>query len=173
MVEILWESKETNADGKPYLTVKKEGGWYLYSERLGKDSVAFILYDRNATDDVEFGLINEVKPPLGEGRFLTTAFGGSIDKELSYTEIVQEEVEEESGYKVKLENIIELGKVMVSTQMNQMCYLYLVDVTGIETSNVIEDNTSVQWVNAEEIVDGPDWKASVIIFKSIHRGIVS
>jgi len=83
--EILYQTKETNEEGKPFLTIKKAIGYYTYAERLGINSVAFILYDKNKSDC--FGLIYENKPPLDEVNKkemkLTTAFGGSIDKDIS------------------------------------------------------------------------------------------
>ena len=72
---ILWQSKEVNPNSnESYLTIKQAKGYYYYAERAGKDSVAFILIDRNREDCI--GVLNEPKPPLGDDVFLTTAFGG-------------------------------------------------------------------------------------------------
>ena len=48
---------------------------YQFAERLGKDSIAFICYDRITN---EFLLNNEFKPPVNE--MILGAFGGSLDK---------------------------------------------------------------------------------------------
>lgn len=151
-----------------FLKIKKYTsmlGEYFYAERLGKDSIAFILYDKNIG---HFGLINEFKPPIDE--FLLTAFGGSLDKDgKSFLDIVKAEIREESGYvggKIK-----SCGKYFVSTQMNQFCYLYLVDVTkakfvGKEPETYWESISTVEWVTRNRVIEGQCWKAVTIIARS-------
>lgn len=107
-----------------FLNIKTTKEGYEYAERKGKDSVAFILFDRNKQ---MIGLRNEYKPPIEA--YVLGAFGGSMDKDVSPATIVLEEVFEESGYHVSLDNIHFIGKYFVSTQMNQWCYLYAVDTT--------------------------------------------
>lgn len=152
MNKFLQIKEWTNGDSK-----------YFYAERLGVDSVAFILHD---TKTGLFGLIREFKPPIND--YLVTAFGGSIDKDLEQMEIVREEVREEAGY-IDV-HISYAGRAFVSTQMNQFCYLYLVDVTYAtkikpEPQNAIEALAEVKWLHANEIVSGDDWKAITILKK--------
>ena len=174
--ETVWESDAKNHNGVPYMKVKQRGN-YVYSERLGTDSVAFILLDANR-GETPFGLINERKPPLDERLqkdvMLLTAFGGSIDMDKSYQEIVQTEVKEEAGYEVPLEKIVFVGDVMVSTQSNQMCHLYFVDVTGIEEGErepetAMEAIAEVTWTSSQEVMMGHDWKAITIIGKMMEN----
>lgn len=148
-----------------FLKIKKcENYNYFYAERLGKDSVAFILYDQRTK---RFGLILEYKPPIDS--FLSTAFGGSIDKSCSLQQIVEDEVREEAGYTDA--KIYYQGKAFVSTQMNQFCHLYLVDVTQAKKSepepeNDMESIASVVWQDRAEVVLGDCWKAATIILRS-------
>lgn len=148
-----------------FLKIKKcENRDYFYAERLGKDSVAFILYDRNIK---KFGLILEYKPPIDS--FLATAFGGSIDKSCSLLQIVKDEVREEAGYTDA--EITYQGKAFVSTQMNQFCHLYLVCVTNAkagkpEPENEMESIASVVWQDREDVIYGDCWKAATIILRS-------
>ena len=124
-MEIVWESEaKSPVNNKPFFTVKQEGG-YVYGERNGVDSIAFILWDGE-----KVGLINEHKPPLGATEFRTTAFGGSLDMNFAPRQICIQEIKEEAGYDVK--TVHDLGKVLVSTQMNQHCHLFFADVTGLE-----------------------------------------
>jgi hypothetical protein len=182
--EILYKSKGTTLAGDPFLTVKKARDYYEYSERGGRDSIAFVLYDKN-TD--KFLLINESKPPLdeasGELVKLTTAFGGSLDNpDVSKEDIVQQEVLEEAGYKVHMNNIHFVGETMVSTQMSQMCYLYLVDVTNTEKTHKAEYETedknnefngnSVHWMSTEDVVDNQDWKSIFIMARAIFKDLI-
>lgn len=173
--KVIWESEAKNKDGRSYMTVKQTGH-YIYSERLGVDSVAFILLDRNNAEK-PFGLISERKPPLDERMkkevFVTTAFGGSIDSDHTYAEIVRMEAREEAGYDVTPDKVIFLGDVMVSTQSNQMCHLYFVDVSDValgerEPENEMEAMANTVWCDSVEVSSGYDWKAITIIAKAIN-----
>lgn len=171
----LTSSDITEANGNKFLQIKEAdnfGNKYYYAERLGVDSVAFILYDSR---DDSYGLINEYKPPVNQ--YMTTAFGGSLDKDASKEQIVKEEVLEEAGYKVSLNNIEYLGKMFVSTQMNQYCHLYIVDIThskyvGKQPQNETEAHSQVEWFfnKAEMINNLTDWKAITILSKLSLKG---
>jgi len=185
--QIVWQSPETTPAGDPFMTVKKARGYYYYTERGGRDSIAFILFDQNAG---KIGLINEAKPPLDEvfnqKAMRVTAFGGSIDMDKSPEEICQVEVLEEAGYDVPLENIVCVGTTMVSTQMNQGCVGFMVDVTGLvpgkteaDIKNEAQDekdpdefcHNSTIWMNDDELMDNNDWKSIWIFAKMYHATI--
>ncbi len=136
---------------------------YYYAERIGKDSVAFILRDRNTN---KYGLVKEFKPPIND--FLITAFGGSLDKNIPQIDLVRDEVREEAGYICC--DISYIGKSFVSTQMNQFCYLYLIDVTEAlkkvpEPQCELEKLSEVVWLTKEQVIRGDDWKAITILTK--------
>jgi hypothetical protein len=188
MDEILFDKK--------FIKVKKcKNHNYFYSERLGIDSVGFILRN-NETN--KYGLILERKPPLDEREkeiknkiikyhnneaYLATAFGGSNDKidileykKLSeeekikyFKKIVLNEVKEESGYQIKIDNIKFIDKAFVSTQQNQFCYLYIVDITKVKKEKPdfeteMEALSSIEWLDTVEIVKNTyDWKAKNIV----------
>lgn len=157
---------------------------YFYAERKGVDSVAFILID--ADIDNMYGLINERKPAMdhrvGEKVMMETAFGGSNDLiEDSYLrmdeneaienmrKLVQLETKEESGYSVPLDRINYVSKELVSTQMNQFCFMFIVDITGItigerHPQNEEEAISSVTWKTSDEIRSTNDWKSKTILF---------
>lgn len=154
----------------PWLKVKKAGG-FIYSERKGVDSIAFVLIAINAADERRIGLIHEYKDPIG--RFLTTAFGGSIDNEKYHKDLkvlVKDEVIEESGFDVSFESINYHGKAMVSTQSNQFCHLFSVEVDKLQqgertTTNATELLSKVTWLTMKEINELEDWKAQAIILR--------
>jgi len=148
---------------------------YQFAERAGVDSIAFICYDKNTL----MVLLNkEYKPPIDA--FILGAFGGSIDKDKSYEEIVQGEVLEEAGFEVSLEDIKNLGKVFVSTQMNQFCYLYLVYVDAKNQKdrhpeNAIEAMAKTEWhhlVREKLFKELADWKAITILAKAERAGLI-
>lgn len=153
---------------------------YAYAERKGIDSVAFILKKGE-----QYGLVKERKPPmddrLGKEAFFVTAFGGSNDhfsveelenmfpyeRSQKLGQIVIQEAREESGYVIEENHVWFISSELVSTQMNQMCYLYLVEVTGMEPKErILEDLekvSTVVWKTASEIFNGNDWKSKVIL----------
>jgi 8-oxo-dGTP pyrophosphatase MutT (NUDIX family) len=141
---------------------------YFFSERLGKDSIAFVCYDINTQQIL---LNQEYKPPIDE--FVLGAFGGSIDKDQTLFEIVKAEVKEEAGFVVELEDIKYLGDAFVSTQMNQFCHLFIVFVDKEnqgerEPENAIEAMAKTKWVDKKDIKEMRDWKAITIMAK--YRG---
>lgn len=146
---------------------------YLFAERMGRDSVAFICYDREKN---KYLINKEYTPPIG--KFLERAFGGSIDKKKSKVDIVIDEVKEEAGYVVTRDSITKVGEVFVSTQMNQFVHLYLVMVSEKcrserEPENKTEALSTPMWVDEDHIISGSDWKSICIIekakFKSKRR----
>jgi len=160
--EVLWESEGKNPlNGEPFMTIKRADGYYLFSERAGVDSVAFILIDKD-----KIGLIQEIKPPLYERgiKRLATAFGGSLDKNINPEEIVIEEVKEEAGYSVDEKDITYIGETMVSTQSNQMLKGYVVDVTNAKFVGADEDEKIV-WLNENQLFENSDWKSIFIYTK--------
>ncbi len=172
-VMTVWDSPGKNHNGDPFLKVKQTGK-YFYSERAGRDSLAFILYDELMG---EVCLINESKPPLGEGVFKTTAFGGSLDDpSLTVEKLCIREVKEEAGYIVTWENINYVGQVLVSTQSNQYCHLYLVDVSGIPQGERElqdgEEGSEIAWMSIEDAIGVEDWKAATIISKAVQKEII-
>ena len=177
--KIKYSSKGKTPDGNPFMRVKLAREYYEYSERGGVDSIAFILFDNKSK---KFCVINESKPPLDERynkrAMLTTAFGGSIDSENTPEEITQTEVLEETGFEVGLDRIFPTGETMVSTQMSQMCKLYLVDVTNLKKTKQAEyeqeafKENSVHWMTYSELLENQDWKSIFIATRAIYQEII-
>lgn len=157
-----------------WLKVKQIGS-FIYAERKGIDSVAFVLLDKDTSDARRIGLTHEFKDPIG--CLLTTAFGGSIDDEKYHADLrvlVKDEVIEEAGFDVALEDINYHGKVFTSTQMNQYTHLFSVNVNKSlqgqrTTTNVTELMATIKWLTVYEIKDLQDWKAITIITKRMMQ----
>lgn len=70
------------------------------------DSVSVLLYH---TTKNSFLLVKQFRPPVylnhNEHTFTYELCAGIIDKDISLSQIVQEEIDEECGYEVKLDNI--------------------------------------------------------------------
>ncbi len=174
-VETIWESSEKNFNGDSFISIKKSRDYYMYAQRAGVDSIAFILYDKNID---KFALIKESKPPLDTNNYLAsliTAFGGSIDMDKTPKEICQIEVAEESGYKVELSKIHFVGETLVSTQMSQICKLFIVDITNKSKTQKAEyeieskhSQDRVVWLDRDEIMENGDWKSIYILSQMLY-----
>lgn len=145
---------------------------YQFAERRGVDSVAFIGYDKNIR---KFLINEELKLPVG--KFIKGSFGGSFDKDKGPKQIVIDECEEEAGFKVTAHDVEYVGKVFVSTQMNQYCYLYLVNIVQNKQEerkpeNKIEALAKLYWVELDEIYELEDWKAITILTLAQIQGII-
>jgi len=167
-VETLTDNKFLNIKRVKYPEV--DVGGYEFAERLGRNSIAFICYDRNTK---EFLVNNEYKPPIDE--FIQGAFGGSLDRAAGMHQVVIDEVKEEAGFTVDWNDIECVGNSFVSTQMNQFCYLYLVYVDKNkqgerEPENAVEERAETKWVGIDEINSSDDWKAIVIVAKAKDQG---
>lgn len=133
-------------------------------DNTGKDSVAFILYDKNKYP--AFGLVKQHKALVDET--LVTAFEVMLTNELEIPQIVHQEVFKTSGYNVQLHQIKFLGERFVSSQVNEFCYLYVVDVTDLthgptNTLDLFGKSQEVVWVDKYDIQIGIDWRSQVII----------
>ena len=149
-----------------FLKLLKTKDGYEYCERKGKDSVAFILMKKVGTQWF-IGLRNEYKPSINT--WINGAFGGSLDKKKSPCHTVIDEVAEEAGYKVKEENIKYCGKYFVSSQMNQFCMLYLVDVSNAKWVDKLPEDTAefisdVNWFTfPNTFMSTLCWKAALLV----------
>lgn len=148
-----------------FLQIKKANNFgqdYFYSERLGKDSVAFILKDIYHYTEIVYGFIREWKPPIQQ--FKVSAFGGSLDDSTaSLQETVIKEVFEEAGYTVTSSQVLYVGSFLASTQSNELVHLFEVHVPAERLKEELEPNTEVVWMLAEESKKVACWKARLII----------
>lgn len=160
--------------GKKWLTIYKvtdpesDNSDFYYVERLGKDSVAFLLVDHDR--EGEFGILQQFSSPYR--KFFKGAFTGSLDKpELSVQDIVVEEIKEEAGYDVSGEadqRIIPCGTMPVLSSTNETVNLFMVDVTGLQQQrkapeNIFEENMNIYWVGEDQIREQCEWRAHIIL----------
>jgi 8-oxo-dGTP pyrophosphatase MutT (NUDIX family) len=160
--------KVSKATDPKFIQTYKTAEGYEYAERNGVHSVAFLLYD---SGNETIGLNMEYKPPVNS--WCLGAFGGSIDPKKSLVDIVLNEVLEETGHKADVSNVEYVGKYLVSTQMNQYCYLFSVAACQDEevkktTTDATEVRASIHWHHFTELPVLEDWK-SVIIADAIKK----
>ena len=125
------------------------------------DSVAVLIYHREKD---AFVLVKQFRPPVylknGDG-FTYELCAGIVDKDLSLVQIAQEEIEEETGYRVacsKIEKITSFYTAVGFAGAKQE--LYYVEVSEAEK---VSDGGGVE-VEAIEVVYLPSSEAQRFVF---------
>lgn len=116
----------------PWLSVKQTSRNFYYAERKGRDSVGIFLLRRDRTD---YEVLIRQQPlciDTAEINQQLTLYPcpitGSLDGDEAPATAAAREVYEEAGYTVL---VSPLGRYIVGTQTNEICYLYYADVTGM------------------------------------------
>lgn len=71
-----------------------------------------------------------------------------------------------------MDRIKYVSKELVSTQMNQLCFMFVVDVTDVEQGEKNPQNreeaiATVEWKTLKGVQKTNDWKAKTILFNAI------
>lgn len=137
-----------------WIAVKESPRGFQYLERKGKDSIAVFLLRKLRTNPLQYEVLIRqqhlcIDNREVDGKF--TLFPCPITGALEEGELpeaaAQRETYEEAGYRVQL---IPFGKYIVGTQVNEICYLYYADVTGIEPDVAQQDGTYMESIGQNE-----------------------
>ncbi len=162
----------------PWITVKESLRGFQYLERKGKDSVAVFLLKCS----VEFlgqyevlirqqHLCVDNQEVDGKFRLFACPVTGALEAGESPEVAAQREAYEETGYAVE---VLPLGRYIVGTQVNEICYLYYADVTGMEPDEPQLDGTYLEsiahneWHPLEYLADC-DYSACQIGFLKLQK----
>lgn len=167
---IKWQSEGAAPSGEPYLTVLDRDG-YVYAQRAGTDSVAFVLYDYSRFSR-SAGLLKSPHPPRDTMKL--GAFTGTIEPGMSPLEVVVMECREEAGFEVPAVRVSPVGVYNASTQSNERVHVYAVNVMEIRQQ---ERKPQDDYERQSEVVWGSfqhwsasgnldDW-AAVLAFKMV------
>ena len=143
-------------------TDPKDG--YFWTRRGGKDSVAFLLYDK---EKERYGAVKCYHGP--SHTWQVRAFTGSLDKDKSKEDILKDEVREEAGYTVDSDSVKELPSYYLGHNTDEKVTLYVVDITGLEREipdfeNDFEKNSEIYWLSDTGLIrKSPDWKVVTIL----------
>ncbi|GAB4364777.1 MAG: hypothetical protein Kow00121_00750 [Elainellaceae cyanobacterium] len=137
-----------------WIVVKESLRGFQYLERKGKDSVAvFLLRECSGNPGQYEVLIRQQhlcvdnREVDGKFRLFPCPITGALEEGESPAAAAQREVYEEAGYRVKL---TPLGQYIVGTQVNEICYLYYADVTGMEPDEPQQDGTYLESIAHNE-----------------------
>lgn len=137
-----------------WIAVRESSKGFQYLERNGKDSVAVFLLRKSGENPGQYDVLirhqhlcidnQEVN---GRLKLFPCPITGALDEGESPEEAVIREVYEETGYRVQ---VLPLGKYIVGTQVNEVCYLYYANVTGIVPDEAQEDGTYLESIGRNE-----------------------
>ncbi len=138
----------------PWISVKKTAAGFYYLERKGRDSVAVFLVRKSSANRGEFEVLIRWQPLCidipdinEEHRLYPCPITGAIDEGESPEGAAVREVLEEAGFSVQLQP---LGRYIVGTQTNEICYLYWADVTGTEPEIAQQDGSYFESISKNE-----------------------
>ncbi|NJM73748.1 MAG: NUDIX domain-containing protein [Scytonema sp. RU_4_4] len=137
-----------------WVTVKKTPRGFDYLERKGKDSVAVFLLRRNDASSQKYEVLIRQQPLCidstefyGQMKLFSCPITGALDEGESPEEAALREIYEEAGFSIKL---LPLGKYIVGTQTNEICYMYYANVTGIKPDVAQQDGSYHESISKNE-----------------------
>ena len=140
--------------GTQWVAVKESPRGFQYLERKGKDSVAVFLLRKSGESPERYDVLVRQQHLCIDNREVDGRFSlfpcpitGALDEGESPEAAAQREVYEETGYKVQLSP---LDQYIVGTQVNEICYMYYADVTGMEPDVAQQDGTYMESIGENE-----------------------
>lgn len=143
-----------------WVSLKESSTGFQFLERKGKDSVAILLFKVENNElyclirkQPLCALLDGVKDHVLGNCPIT----GSIEQDENYKITAIREVEEESGYILNIDKLVDIGFYIVGTQTNEKCFIYIADVTGLknkipEGDGSLDESVSYnEWVKFKDI----------------------
>lgn len=161
-----------------WIVVKESPRGIQYLERKGKDSVAIFLLRKNSEHPDQYEVLIRqqhlcIDNQEVDGRFrlFPCPVTGALDADESPAAAAQREAYEETGYAVQ---VSPLGRYIVGTQVNEICYLYYADVTGMEPEAAQQDGTYMESIAQNEwhpfeYLESCDFSASQIGYLKLQK----
>jgi len=149
-------SYEKNIFTTNWITVKETARGFHYLERKGKDSVAIFLVRKSkvARREIEYEVLIRQQPlcidssDINEELHLYPCpITGGIETGESPEKAAIREVYEESGFSVQ---VLPLGKYIVGTQTNEICYMYYADVSDTKPDIAQQDGSYFEAISKNE-----------------------
>jgi 8-oxo-dGTP pyrophosphatase MutT (NUDIX family) len=161
------ESKKILYDNEWLSLIDSDG--YIYSHEVKGDGkkVAILVVDSQNPGKVLGRYENT--PAHGDGIQLASITGTVEDDDPLSTAVM--ETDEEAGFFVDEDELIELGIVRPSKSADTTCYLYAVDVAGKTQHEPEGDGSSgeqgayVKWISAQDAVECKDPLMSVMLMR--------
>jgi len=137
-----------------WIVIKESPRGIQFLERKGKDSVAVFLIRKSVENSDKYEVLVrqqhlciDNREVDGRFRLFPCPVTGALDEGESPDAAAKREVYEETGYQVQ---VSPLGHYIVGTQVNEICYLYYADVTGMEPDTAQQDGTYMESIARNE-----------------------
>lgn len=147
-------NQEKNIFTTNWITVKETAKGYHYLERKGRNSVAIFLIRNSNVNSKGYEVLIRQQPLCidnadlnGELRLYPCPITGGIEEDELPEEAANREVYEESGFSVR---VLPLGKYIVGTQTNEICYMYYADVSSIKPDIARQDGSYFESISRNE-----------------------
>ena len=147
MDKILYSNK--------WLQIVERDGWYVFSKETTSKGVVYILVIDNSKDKPILGRF-EICPAHGDETQILTSITGGVNIKRNPIDVAVEEIYEEAGFKVKKEQLLDLGKVNLTKSTDTIGHLYAVDVENMKRYNAPGDGSFGEigsycdWVSVKE-----------------------
>ncbi|MBE7384225.1 MAG: NUDIX domain-containing protein [Leptolyngbya sp. SIO1E4] len=137
-----------------WVSLKATERGFHYLERKGRDSVAVFLMRTCRADAQGYEVLIRQQPLCidnseanGSLKLFPCPITGGIDGDETPEAAAVREVNEEAGYTVQ---VTSLGRYIVGTQTNEICYLFYADVTGQVPGIAEQDGSYFESISRNE-----------------------
>ncbi|WP_199338031.1 NUDIX hydrolase [Nostoc sp. FACHB-280] len=137
-----------------WLEVKQTPKGFYYLQRKGQNSVAVFLLKKKGHNSNEYEVLIRQQPLCidnievdGSLKLFPCPVTGALDEGESPEIAAIREVYEETGFSVQ---VLPLGKYIVGTQTNEICYMYYADVTDLAPDTAPQDGSYHESISKNE-----------------------
>lgn len=137
-----------------HLAVKETPRGFQYLERRGKDSIGIFLVRKIHGELNGYEVLIRMQPLCinnaeidGNQTLYACPLTGSVEPGETPEAAAIRETLEESGYPIELNALNKIGRYIVGTQTNEICYLFFSDVTDINPELATQDGTYFESVS--------------------------
>ncbi|MEL6384258.1 MAG: NUDIX domain-containing protein [Cyanobacteria bacterium J06626_18] len=137
-----------------WVSLKATERGYHYAERRDRDSVAILLIRSSASTPTGYDVLIRQQPlcidtsEAEDGMHLFPCpITGGIDGDETPEAAAVREVKEEAGYQV---SVTPLGRYIVGSQTNEVCYLFYANVTEQEPGIAEQDGSYFEAISRNE-----------------------
>lgn len=134
--KLLYESE--------WISVYESEKQFTYCQRKGIDSIAALLFrivDQKYEVMVHYQPLPEIKTKQYWNQCFPCSVTGSIDDDEDPQDCAIREVLEEAGFTINSNHIVKTYQTVATTQMNEIVYNYLIDVTGLTQHEPLTDGS--------------------------------
>lgn len=139
MVKTLYET--------PWIELKQidedEYSYVFSHEKRCKGMIVSVLPFRYANDRIEFMLRSELTPCWDQQNNIVSTITGGVENG-DPMETAKHEIEEESGYEIRENDLIYLGSCYISKSADTVAHLFSVDLTGKERKKAKGDGSYLE-----------------------------